>query len=304
MSTRHFVPEVWSKALLHALYKNLIFAQPGIVNRDYEGEIREAGDTVRITSLGRPSIGKYIPGKTKITPQALASGQRTLVVDQADYWAFEVDDIDQRQSQGNFIPDSVAEAAYAQADEIDQYVAGHHTFIPTAQRVRPVPIGHNLQSPELQDQEYRRVYDDMLVPMKVMLDELNVPTAGRYVTASPWIHGALIRDARFVENDKSADPSTLRNGQVGRAAGFDILISNNTPEVAVSDANGGGMGTVMQAGTDRAITFAEQINKVEAYRPESAFADAMKGLTLYGAKVIRPDSLVAATAVRRERDDA
>lgn len=304
MTIRNFVPEIWSDNLLRALRKTLIYAGPGIVNRDYEGEIREAGDTVRITSVGRPSIGRYVPGQTRIVPEPLTTAQRTLVVDQADYWSFEVDDVDARQAKGTFMPEASDEAGYALADVIDQYVAGMYPAIPASQRIRPVSIDHTRETVGDLDLEFRRVYDQILVPMKVRLDELNVPSEGRYAVLSPWLHGALIRDARFIENDKSADPSTLRNGQVGRAAGFDILSSNNTPtEVVNLGADGGDAGdedaTVIQAGTSRAITFAEQINKTEAFRPESSFADAIKGLALYGSKVIRPDSLVSAMAIRR-----
>lgn len=294
MSIRNFVPEVWSNNLLVALRKTLIYAGPGIVNRDYEGEIANQGDTVRITSVGRPNIGRYVPGQTQIVPEALNTGQRTLTVDQANYWAFEVDDVDARQAAGTFMPEASDEAGFALADVMDQYVASHHTEIPQSQRVAPVSVRHGLDTASEQDFEYRRIYDEILVPLKVRLDELSVPTMGRYAILTPWMHGALIRDARFIENDKAADTSALRNGQVGRAAGFDILSSNNVPE-----ANGG---HVVQAGTSAAITFAEQINKTEAFRPESSFADAIKGLALYGSKVVRPDSLVAATAVRADAD--
>lgn len=305
MTIRNFVPEIWSNNLLVALRKTLIYAGPGVVNRDYEGEIREAGDTVRITSVGRPSIGRYVPGQTRIVPEPLTTAQRTLVVDQADYWSFEVDDVDARQAKGTFMPEASDEAGYALADKMDQYVAGLYPAIPVSQRIRPVVIDHGLETAAALDMEFRRVYDRILVPMKVRLDELNVPVQGRYVVLPPWMHGALIRDSRFIENDKSADPSTLRNGQVGRAAGFDILSSNNTPvELVDLGADYGGAGVeeanVIQAGTSRAITWAEQINKTEAFRPESSFSDAIKGLALYGAKVIRPDSLVSALAVRRD----
>lgn len=290
MSTRNFVPEVWSAQLLVALRKTLIYAGPGVVNRDYEGEINEAGDTVRVTSISRPSVGDYIPGTTKIVPQALASGQRTLVVDQAKFWSFEVDDVDARQQKGDFIPEATDEAGFALADVMDQYVAGLYTAIPEGQRIAPVTIDHSVATASEQEFEYRRVYDSILVPMKVRLDELNVPVQGRYAIIPPWVHGALLRDSRFIEADKSADAGALRNGQVGRAAGFDILSSNNTPEPVPGQ-------NVIQAGNSRAITWAEQINKTEAFRPESSFSDAVKGLALYGAKVMRPDSLVSATAV-------
>jgi N4-gp56 family major capsid protein len=286
MSTRNFVPEIWSARLLVALRKTLVYAAPDVVNRDWEGEISEAGDTVRITSVSRPAIGTYVPGQTTITPQKLATGQRTLVVDQAKYWAFEVDDVDARQHRTNIMPQGMSEAAHGLADVVDQYVAGLYTAAQAANVVAPVTIDHSPASAD----EWLKVYDQILVPLKIKLDEANVPTVGRYAVVPPWVHGVLLRDPRFIKVNESGTSEGLRNGMVGRAAGFDILLSNNTP---VPSSNN----FIVQAGTNAAITFAEQINKTEAYRPENSFADAVKGLALYGAKVVRPDSLAYATAV-------
>lgn len=287
MSVSSFVPEIWSASLLTALRKQLIYAGPAVVNRNYEGEIASAGDTVRITSIGRPTIGDYVPNVTTINPQNLQTGQRTLTIDQCKYWAFEVDDVDQRQAMGNFITESMSEAAYGLADVVDQYVAGFHTEIPSDNSLGDVSVD---LTPTTQE-GWGVVYDQILVPLKVRLDELNVPQEGRYAVLPAWVHGALLRDGRFIKANESADASALRQGFVGRAAGFDILMSNNTPSLS-------GNKSVVQAGTNAAITFADQINKTEAYRPESAFSDAVKGLSLYGAKVIRPDSLVKANAVK------
>jgi hypothetical protein len=89
-----------------------------------------------------------------------------------------------------------------------------------------------------------------------------------------------------VKVNESGTSEGLRNGVVGRAAGFDILLSNQTPTT--------GSDSVVIAGNNRALTFAEQISQVEAYRPQSSFADAEKGQFRYGAKVVRPDSLASA----------
>jgi N4-gp56 family major capsid protein len=288
MSIRNFVPEVWNANLLVALRKTLIFGSPAIINRDYEGDIAAAGDTVRVTSVGRPNIVDYVPGVTKLTPEALNTGQRTLVVDQAKAFAFEVDDVDARQALGTFMNEAGEEAGFGLADIIDQYIANLYTEIPASQRLPEVQIPGGEASSEA---DVRKVYDQIFVPLRVRLDEMNVPRTGRYITIPPWIEGAVSRDPRFVEADKSANASTLRTGEIGRAAGFSIFLTNNCPE-PVEGTN------VIQAGTPRGITFADQINKTEAYRPESSFADAVKGLSLYGAKLMRPDVMVMATATR------
>lgn len=288
MAITRFRPEIWSARLLVAWRKSLVYAGPGIVNRDYEGEISEAGDIVRITSISRPTIGNYVPNSTVITPEELTDAQRTLVVDQCKYFAFKVDDVDARQAKGNVMPQAMSEAAYGLADVVDQYVAGLYTGAQSANVVSAVTI--DTTNPTSWDAEAAKAYNEILVPLKVKLDEANVPKQGRYCVLPPWLEGVMLRDPRFVKVNESGTETGLRNGMVARAAGFDILTSNNVP---VPTANN----YIVTAGVNSAISFAEQINKTEAYRPESSFSDAIKGLALYGAKLIRPDSLAYATAV-------
>jgi N4-gp56 family major capsid protein len=285
MAITSFIPEIWSAALLESLKKSLIYAAPGVVNRDYEGDISSAGDTVRITSISRPTIGTYVPNVTTITPQAIVDADRSLVIDQVKYWAFEVDDVDARQAAGNVLPAATAEAAYGLADVIDQFVAAKYTEAATANTVP------NATVTDATNTTWTNVYDHCLVPLKIALDIASVPSAQRYVIMHPTVQGYLLRDNRFIRVNEAGDSGeALRNGMVGRAAGFDVLMSVNAP---VPSANN----YIVQAGVPQAITFAEQINKTEAYRPQSSFADAIKGLALYGAKTIRPDALAVCTVV-------
>lgn len=276
MSILKFRPEIWSAQLLVALRQNLIYS--AFINRDYEGDIAQAGDTVRITSIGRPSISNYVPNSTVITPEQVNDSQRTLVVDQAKYFAFSVDDVDARQARGNVIPQAMDEAAFAAANVIDLYLSSFYTSIQAANQLGAVAVNSATTPTD--------AYDKVLVPLKIKLDKSNVVAQGRSVAISPDLHGCLLRDARFIRANESGTTTGLRDGVVGRAAGFDILLSNQTPTT--------GTDSVVIAGNNRALTFAEQISKVEAYRPQSQFSDAVKGLWLYGAKVVRPDSLASA----------
>lgn len=277
MSIQNFRPEIWSANLLVATRKALVYGD--CVNRDWEGEIAESGDTVRITSIGRPQIKTYVPNNTSITPDEVNDSQRTLVVDQSKYFAFAVDDIDARQAKGNVIPQSMDEAGYGLADVIDQFIAQNmYLGVQNANQLGAITIAANTPTD---------FYDKVLVPLKIKLDLANVPTAGRWITVRPEAHGALLRDARFIRANESGTTEGLRNGVVGRAAGFDIKVSNNAPNTTGSEY-------VAIAGTNAAYTFAEQLNKVEAYRPQSSFSDAVKGLALYGGKLVRPDFLASA----------
>lgn len=278
MAITRFRPEIWSANLLVALRKALVYAAPGVVNRDYEGDIREAGDTVRITSISDPTVGTYNANTTVITPEELNDAQRTLVVDQAKYFAFYVDDVDARQAKGNVIPEAMSRAAYRIADQVDQYVASFYTGVNAANALGTVSVPAATPT---------AFYDNVLVPLSVKLDEANVPTEGRYCIIPPWLHGRALRDDRFVRADASGSTEALRNGFIGTAAGFSLRKSNNAPLVTGDDY-------AVQAGVDMAISFAEQINKTEAYRPEAKFADAVKGLALYGAKLVRPEAIATA----------
>ena len=109
MAFNKFKPEIWSALLLVALRKSLVYS--AFTNRDYEGDIAEAGDTVRITSVGRPTIANYVPGQTVISPETVADSQRTLVVDQSKFFAFQIDDVDKRQAKGGIMEQLKDEAS-------------------------------------------------------------------------------------------------------------------------------------------------------------------------------------------------
>ncbi|HEY2642306.1 MAG TPA: hypothetical protein VGI56_01015 [Galbitalea sp.] len=277
MSFAKFKPEIWSALLLVALRKNLVYSV--FTNRDYEGDVANAGDTVRITSVGRPTIGTYVPGVTTIVPEQVADSQRTLVIDQSKYFSVSIDDVDKRQALGGVLAQLQDEGAFGFADVIDQYLASFYTSIQTANQLGSIAVNSATTPTD--------AYDKVLVPLKIKLDKANVATQGRSVVVTPELHGCLLRDSRFVKVNEAGTSEGLREGLVGRATGFDIMLSNNTPNTT-------GQEFAIIGGNNRAITMAEQLNQVEAYRPQSSFSDAVKGLVLYGAKNVRPDSLASA----------
>lgn len=272
-----FIPEVWSARMLVSLKKSLVYAGPGVVNRDYEGDIRGQGDTVRIRSISRPTIGTYTKNSTTITPETLTDAQRALYIDQAKYFAFELDDIDAAQSTGGELDGALMEAVYGLRDVADQYVAALYTGAQSANQLGTVSV----TTAALAYTQIRK--------LKVALDEANVPMEGRYVIVPPWYEGLLLEDDRFVRVDASGTSEGLRNGQIGRALGFNVLASNNAPLVTGDDY-------AVMAGHPSAISFAEQIASIDPYRPESAFADAVKGLHVYGAKLVRPEAIATVIA--------
>lgn len=277
MAITNFIPEIWSAQLQTSLKKALVYG--GVCNRNYQGSIANGGDTVRITSISRPTIAAYTKNSTSITPENLTDAARSLLIDQAKYFAFEVDDIDQAQSAagGALLAEAAQEAAYALADTADQYIAGLFGDLDTDNEIGTVAITTSALAV------------DGLADLMVKLDNKNVPRGNRWAIVPPWYHGLLVQSTSFLSLADSGSSEALRNGQVGRAFGFDILVSNNCVNVTGDDWR-------VVAGYSGAITFAESINKVEGYRPESAFSDAIKGLHLYGAKITRPDGLASLVA--------
>ncbi|MCA1615043.1 MAG: P22 coat protein - protein 5 domain protein [Acidobacteria bacterium] len=282
MSVATFIASVWAAALLAGLKKALVLAQPGVVNTQYEGVIANQGDTVKINFIGNISVFDVARNEDIPDPEQLSTALTNLVIDKAEGFNFQVDDVDKVQANGDLIQTAMGEAAYALRDKADQSVAVLH-----AEAHADNLIGSDAApvSPTA-DTAY-----EYLVDAGTKLDEKNVPTEGRWAAVPPWFYGLLLKDKRFVAAGTSRTDEVLRNGEVGEAAGFRILRSNNVIHTA-------GTKYKLLAGHPQAITYADQIVSVESYRMEKRYADAVKGLHVYGRKVIRPQALVTVTANR------
>lgn len=280
MAITNFRPTIWSSSLLVNLRDQLVYG--GLANRNYEGEIANAGDKVNITSFADPTTRAYTKNGT-ITWDLLTDATQQLVVDQSDYFAFKVDDIDKRQALGGFIEETTLGAAYNLAADADTYVAG----------LMAAGAGTDLGDEAISTAT--GAYD-LLVELRTALTRSKTPPMGRWVVVPPEMYAKLLQDDRFIRADASGTTAGLRNGQVGRAAGFDVVESNTVPE---ADADGTGTGTALEytvlAGHSMATTFAQQISKVKAVDLESSFGEGVKGLHLYGAKVVRGAQLAKAT---------
>lgn len=278
LSNLNFIPEIWAAEILTALRAELVYAQSGITNRDYEGEIERAGDTVHITSIVDPTVRSYTPHAT-ITWETLSDADRTLVVDQADYFAFKVDDIERRQGLPGFVAEASRATAYGLAEAFDAYLAG---VMYAAVNQTANDLGAFVA-----DISDNTAYN-LMVSLRGVLSRDNVPMSGRWAVVPPELIGALLQDARFIDASQSADPGALRNGLIGRIAGFDVFEANTVLEPTAATY-------AVLAGHPMATTVAEQINNVESLRIEDSFEDGVRGLHLYGAKVVRPTALAMAS---------
>lgn len=281
MSIYNFIPSIWSARLVEFLQKSLVFAQPGVINRNYEGEIADKGDTVRLTGIGAVTISDYVRNTDMSAAEALVDAATVLLIDQQKYFNFQVDDCDRTQSNPAMIDQAMRNAAYGIKDAMDTLIAGLYT---DCNATSHIGSGGNKTFSAASD-----AYG-YLVDLGVVLTDAKCPTDGRWVVIPPWFLGLLQKDDRFVKSGAESGAVALANGKVGEAAGFSVHVSQNV--------NSSSTTFHIMAGTDMAITFAETVNKVEGYRPPLRFADAVKGLALYGAKVVQPDCLAVLTCTK------
>lgn len=264
----NFIPEIWSANILVTLENSLVFAN--LANREHEGEIKAYGDTVHITGISDIQIQDYTKyGKLTIQPVTdIDAG--VLKIDQSKAFAFEVDDLDTVQARDDLRGKFQERAAYNLAAEVDKYVGG---LMVTA------AAGKALKKTYTKPED---VYES-IVSLGVRLSKQNIPTTGRFLVVDPDIYGMLLLDDRFVKNT-AVESATLHNGFVGNVNGFTVYQTNCMP---------GNTDTkhTMLAGSTIATTFAQQISKMESTRREESFSDLIKGLLVYGAKVIRPEAL-------------
>lgn len=297
MSVLNFKPSIWSKVILAALQKKLVYGSPMVVNNDYDGEIAGPGSSVHITQFGDPTITAYTPG-TSITYQALIDAGMQLFIDQASTFSFAIDDVDRRQAAGDMQAYLEGRAAYQLANSADSFIAGLYTAIgpantlgTSAAPITPAVYGGSASHPA-------DFYVQVLEPLKVILDQNNVPDEDRYIVMPPWAVALVSQTQAFVSvTDMQGDPSqAFQRGYEGQVSGFNVLKSNNVPQPV---AGGAGTGVwAIQAGHPMGTTYGEQITETEALRLQTTFADGVRGLHVYGALVTRPLVLALAYVQR------
>lgn len=280
MSLARFIPTVWSARLLANLEKTLVYGQPGIVNRDYEGEISEYGDRVYVHGIGEISVSDYTRDTTTVTYELLDDSRVELVIDRSKYFAFRVDDLDKAQQKPKVIDAASQKATRTLGDVADQYLAGFYTS-----------AGLTLDNAGASIQLTADNVYGYLVQASVMMDEANVPAEGRYMVVPPWVAGLMLMNEKFIT--KAEPQGTVLNGQIARVAGFSILKSNNVPVTGTTTQV-----SHITAGHSSAISYAEQIAKTEGLRLQDSFSDAVRGLHLYGAKVMQPNALLHLLATK------
>ncbi|MFA5212843.1 MAG: P22 phage major capsid protein family protein [Methanoregula sp.] len=275
MTVNNFIPTIWSGQVFTDFQKATVLGS--LCNRDYEGDITGQGDKVKITKVGPVTIRTYTKNSTSnLTVETLNDSQTQLEITEAKYFAFSVDDIDAVQAKGNVLGAGMMEASQGLAEDADSFLAALYTQAgaSTYMSLTQASTDYGVLT--------------MFGRANQLLSEMNCPKAGRKAYISPFVSAQLVKQNVMLTQGLNSE--LFVQGYLGRFMGFDIYESNNL-------ATGSTHATANPVqenlfGTNAAITFADQIIKTEAYRPEGGFSDAVKGLHVYGAKVIQPKALV------------
>ena len=294
----YFLPSVYSRKVLNFFRKASVVE--AITNTDYAGEISAYGDSVKIIKEPVISVSDYTRGSdttaTKLTDQEL-----NLVVDSAKAFKFIVDDIETNMSHVNFKEVASSSAAYALKDSYDAAViasmfsgvsaSSPDHIIGSDSATADATMSHATNSVDLLGSDGTGVDAlDLMARMARKLDDQNVPEEGRWFVAPPQFYEELGKSgSKLLSVDFNAGQGSIRNGLVssGKLRGFDMYKSNNI--AATSNASG-----KVLAGHISSTATANTILSTEVIRDPSSFGDIVRGLHVYGAKVLRPEALVSA----------
>lgn len=266
MAITNFIPSVWSETLYNKLNKRYI----GVANctREWEGDIKKCGDRVKICGLEPVSIFDYKKNNNLPFPAVLSDNVRELVINQAKAFNFQIDDVDAAQATPGLMEAAIQQAADALANEADKYVYS---------------LVNDSTSVILIDRSKETIIDG-IIKSKLILQKKGVNEEIIF-EVTPMVASLIYKEKLDLVSDNS---KILENGFLGSVAGCKIYVSNNVSldtETSTTYHQ-----CVMR--TKRAVAFAEQLSEIEAYRPELRFADAVKGLHLYGAKIVRPSEYI------------
>ena len=282
-----FIPEVYSKKVQIALRKAAV--AEAICNTDYMGEISSFGDTVNIIKEPQITVADYTRGLS-VTSTSLTDQELVLTIDQAKSFSFKIDDLEKRFSHVNFQAVASDNAAYALRDAMDGNILAAISAgatVTTGMGTTSTPIDIGFGSGEVDP------LNQMSLAAKE-LDEANAPEEGRWFVAAPeWYNELANTSSKLLSVDFNAGQGSIRNGLVasGLLRGFQMYKSNNLPTNDLSGASPAGSATAPEAlfGQISAVSAASAMNKVETIRDTGTFSDIVRGLMVWGRKVLRPE---------------
>ena len=330
----NFSPIIYSKKVQKA-FRNTSVVED-ITNTDYSGDIANFGDSVKIIKEPEITINSYARGTTLAT-QALTDADFTMVVDQANYFQFAIDDIEEAHSHVNFMDLATDRAGFRLRDEFDREVLGYlagwewtgsvwqrrsavsGTKQTAAAGVDELLAANKLDITDFGGSDLAVASEETSIPLAAgggaggitsplqvlnriarKMDQSNVDTEGRWIVVDPVFAEILMDENSKLINRDFGGGEELRNGRMpGTIRGFRVYKSNNLPylgtgtDTTLSTGSETNFGIVV-AGHDSAVATAEQIAKTESFRSPETFADIVRGMQLYGRKILRSEALFTA----------
>ncbi len=275
MAITNFIPTIWSETLYKQLSKTFIAVDH--CNREFEGDIKGKGSTVKICGVGNVSLKDYSKNTNMNDPEILSDTVTTLTINKAKCFNFQIDDVDRVQSSPKLMEAALQKAAEAIANDADAYVLSL-THLAGKQIVNTYNSGESF-------------YDTILKAREILYKNNVNDGTELFLEVTPEVAARILKE-------KIALPSTNENvaehGYLGSIFGCKIYVTNNL--IRTINSSNTSASTVFHnciLRTRRAICFVDQLSEIEAYRPEKRFADAIKGLHLYGANVVYPNEMVA-----------
>lgn len=280
----NFIPEIWSGKLIENFYDATVLA--AISNTDYEGEIRSMGDTVNIRTTPEITIKTYVKGQT-LSVENPDKPKLQLVIDKGEYFACVEDDVDKVQSDVNMMDQWSKDASERMKIKIDQRVltdilpdiSAYNKGASAGRITGNINLGTSGSAVAISKTNVL----DYIVDMGTVLDEANAPEADRFLVIPAKMAG-MIKKSDLKDASITGDAtSVIRNGRLGMIDRFTIYMSHN---LSVSS----GKFSII-AGHKMGFTFASQMTNMETIRSETTFGNIIRGLQVYGYKVVKPEAL-------------
>jgi hypothetical protein len=281
----NFIPEIWSGKLIENFYDATVLS--AISNTDYEGEIRQYGDTVNIRTTPELTIRDYQKGMT-LTVENPDKPKLQLLIDKGEYFAAVEDDVDKVQSDIALMDTWSKDASERMKIKIDTRVLTDILPGISAQNkgatAGRISANINLGSTGTPVAITKDNVLDFIVDLGTVLDEANAPEGNRFLVIPAKMAG-MIKKSDLKDASLTGDSmSVIRNGRLGMIDRFTVYMSHN-----LNVASGGKFSVV--AGHKMGLTFASQMTNMETIRSETTFGNIIRGLQVYGYKVVKPEAL-------------
>lgn len=282
--TGNFIPEIWSGKLIENFYDSTVLS--AITNTDYEGEIRNYGDTVNIRTTPELTIRDYSKGMT-LTVENPDKAKLQLIIDKGEYFAAVEDDVDKIQADINLMDTWSKDASERMKIKIDTRVlAAMPAGVATANKgatAGRISANINLGVTATPVAITKTNVLEYLVDLGTVLDEANCPESNRWVVIPAKMAG-MIKKSDLKDASLAGDTSSiLRNGRLGMIDRFNVYMSHNLSVSAGKFS--------LLAGHKMGTTFASQMTNMETIRSETTFGNIVRGLQVYGYKVVKPEAL-------------